>query len=194
MRAKSTQRSTVPRKNDDRKSTIIILGALVFGAIALGALLYLNTKEPEALDGLIRLAGLSRGHDPDVVYEGNELPPVGGLHDPVWQNCGIYDESVETKHVIHSLEHGAVWITYHPDLPVDDVKDLQDAVRDESFVLLSPYPELKSPVVLTAWGIQLEVDAAGDSRIAQFIDRYQQGPQSPEPGASCVNGTGTPLS
>ncbi len=49
-------------------------------------------------------------------------------------------------------------------------------------------------MVLTAWGIQLEVDEADDGRIAEFIDRYQQGPQTPELGASCSDGTGTPIS
>jgi hypothetical protein len=91
------------------------------------------------------------------------------------------------------MEHGAVWITYQPDLSGEDVDNLQDTVRGESYVLLSPYPNLKSPVVLTAWGIQLELDSADDGRIAEFMDRYQQGPQTPERGASCVNGTGSPV-
>jgi hypothetical protein len=33
---------------------------------------------------------------------------------------------------------------------------------------------------------------ANDPRIAQFIQKYAQGPQTPEPGAPCSGGTGTP--
>jgi hypothetical protein len=92
------------------------------------------------------------------------------------------------------LEHGAVWITYQPGLPEEDVTQLQDLVRGQSHLLLSPYPGLKSPVVLTAWGLQLELTSVQDSRIEEFIDRYQQGPQTPERGASCSDGVGQPIS
>ena len=171
----------------------IIWGAVALGVIALGALLYLNLQEPETLSDLVRSVGLERGHDENVVYEGSELPPVGGIHSGIWQNCGIYDEPVLAKNAVHSMEHGAVWITYRPDLPAGDVDRLRDTVQGEPYVLLTPYEGLKSPVVLTAWGIQLEVDEANDDRIATFIERYEQGPQTPEPGATCQDGTGSPI-
>ena len=171
----------------------IILGVVALGIIALGALLYQNLQEPEALSDLVRSVGLERGHDENVAYEGIELPPVGGIHSGIWQNCGIYDEAVLAKNAVHSMEHGAVWITYQPELPAGDVNRLRDTVAGEPYVLLSPYEGLKSPVVLTAWGIQLEVDEANDNRIATFIERYERGPQTPEPGATCQDGTGSPI-
>ncbi len=48
-------------------------------------------------------------------------------------------------------------------------------------------------VVLTAWGIQLEVESVDDDRIAGFIDLYQRGSQTPEPGAPCTGGIGEPV-
>ncbi len=39
---------------------------------------------------------------------------------------------------MHSLEHGAVWITYDPALPDSDVETLQERL-DENYTLLSPY-------------------------------------------------------
>src|SRR5262245_66498261 len=50
----------------------------------------------------------------DVTYPEN--PPAGGPHNPVWQNCGYYSEPIQDENGVHSLEHGAVWITYAPDL------------------------------------------------------------------------------
>jgi hypothetical protein len=195
MARKSTGRhNTAVQNKKSNTRNIAIIAAVILGIGALGFLLYLNVQEPEALDGLRTFAGLSRGHDETVDYAGEELPPVGGLHSPVWQNCGIYAEPIEAKNAVHSMEHGAVWVTYHPDLPAGEVEDLQDAVRGESFVILSPYPELKSPVVLTAWGIQLAADSGDDGRIADFIERYQQGPQTPEFGAPCSDGMGSPIS
>ena len=186
------QRKTEPKKESNRR-TYLIFGAVTIGIIGLGYLLYLSLREPEALDELKRFAGLSRGHDETVEYAGLELPPVGGLHSGVWQNCGIYTDPIDSKNAVHSMEHGAVWIAHQPEIEDDEISTLHDLVRAEPYVLLSPYPNLKSPVVLTAWGVQLELETASDARIAQFVNQYQQGPQTPELGATCSNGTGLPV-
>ena len=55
-------------------------------------------------------------HVPFVEEPGSALPPAFGAHLGAWQNCGIYDQPVEVGHALHSLEHGAVWLTYSPDL------------------------------------------------------------------------------
>jgi hypothetical protein len=197
MRRRPPKRTRVASPQEENRNTrqIIIAVGVALGVLILGILLYVTLRGPADIEGLERVLGLSRSHDENVVYQNaDQLPPIGGIHDPTWQNCGIYDEPVEAKHVLHSLEHGAVWVTYSPELSDDDVATLQDTVRNENFVVLSPYPRLQSPVVLTAWGIQLEVDDVDDSRISDFIDRYQQGPQTPELGASCQDGTGSPIS
>ena len=193
MGAKPIKKRQTSEPSSNRWLTVIVGGAIIIGLTALGVLLYLSLKEPEVLDGLTRSIGLSRGHDENAEYGDSDLPPVGGIHSGIWQNCGIYDEPVLAKNAVHSMEHGAVWIAYQPDLAEGEVARLQDAARGEPYALLSPYPGLKSPVVLTAWGIQLELDSAKDGRISDFVDRYQQGPQTPERGASCVDGTGSPI-
>ena len=58
-----------------------------------------------------------------VSYE--QSVPVGGPHNPVWQNCGFYNSPVQNENAVHSMEHGAVWITYQPDLPSDQVEVLK---------------------------------------------------------------------
>ena len=125
----------------------------------------------------------------NVDYE--QSPPVGGEHDPVWQNCGYYDKPVRDENAVHSLEHGAVWITYSPDLPQDQITDLKNIAEDRSYILVSPYPDLPSdtPVVASAWGKQEGLDGAKDPDLESFIQAYRQGPQTPEPGAVCTGGT-----
>jgi hypothetical protein len=126
----------------------------------------------------------------DVDYA--QSPPVGGEHNPVWQNCGFYEEPVLEENAVHSLEHGAVWITYSPDLPQDEIERLSDLAQSQTYLLVSPYPGLDYPVVASAWGKQLSLESAEDPDLEQFIATYNQGPQTPEPGAACTGGVGQP--
>ncbi len=132
-----------------------------------------------------------RGHqEGKLTYA--QTPPVGGVHNPVWQNCGVYTTPVANENAVHSLEHGAIWITYRPDLSAAEVRQLQDLTRQSGYRLLSPYPGLPSSVVASAWGYQLKIERANDPRLPRFIQRYEQNPQGPEPGAPCSGGVGGP--
>jgi hypothetical protein len=126
----------------------------------------------------------------DVDYA--QSPPVGGEHNPIWQNCGFYTEPVHDETAVHSLEHGAVWITYTPDLPQDEIERLRDLAQSRTYILVSPYPDQDHPVVASAWGKQLTLESAEDSELERFIGAYSQGPQTPEPGAACTGGVGEP--
>ena len=112
------------------------------------------------IDGIQTFAGLSRNHVQDAVAYPQE-PGVGGDHSPVWTNCGIYTEPVNEQRAVHSLEHGAVWITYSPVLPAADVARLTDLAKAKPYVLLSPDKNQTAPVTATAWGTQLTVQDAG---------------------------------
>jgi hypothetical protein len=175
-----------------RKRSVIIGSLIGLFVVTLAVMVYLRFGQPD-LEGVTRFGSQSRDHDQNAVIEMGPRPPVGGVHHPNWQNCGIYDQPVDPKYAIHSLEHGAVWLTYHPDLPDAEVAALRALAQGQSHVLMSPYPDQDRPVILTAWGLQMVVDELPDERIAQFIRRYQQGPQTPEPGASCRDGIGAPI-
>jgi Protein of unknown function (DUF3105) len=130
-----------------------------------------------------------------IVYPLN--PPVGGVHNPVWQNCGIYDQPVRTENVMHSLEHGAVWITYKTDLSKTEIETLRKLVRGQTYIILSPYPfsaKLEKPIYAVAWGRRLAVESASDLRISLFISQYKSNLQTtPEFGAACTNAIGNPI-
>ncbi|MFI1707875.1 DUF3105 domain-containing protein [Streptomyces griseoruber] len=117
-------------------------------------------------------------------------PGVGGDHNPVWMNCDgdVYTEEIDETNAVHSLEHGAVWITYNDQAADDDVRTLRDRVERTPYTLMSPYAGQTSPITLSAWGKQLGVETASDPRVRQFLDKYVQGEQTPEPGAACTGG------
>jgi len=117
-----------------------------------------------------------------------QSPPVGGPHDPLWQNCGFYDAPLRNENAVHALEHGAVWITYRPGLPDDQLRSLRSLAERESRVLISPYPNLSSPVVLSAWGRQLKIGSVRDARLDRFLRAYINNRNIPEPGGPCTKG------
>lgn len=115
-----------------------------------------------------------------------QTPPAGGEHHPAWLNCGVYEEPVPNENAVHSLEHGAVWVTYDPEaLSDEDLAALRSALPS-TYVILSPFEGLPSPIVLSGWNTQLEVDEADDPRIAEFLEEYWLSDDVPEPGASCT--------
>lgn len=183
------------RRQDRRRAVLIwgIVAAVVILLIGLVTFELIRRSNEGQIEGLRTYKNLARNHvNGDVTYK--QTPPVGGEHNPVWLNCGIYDKPVKNENAVHSLEHGAVWITYRPNLPRDQVEHLRDLARGEQFLVLSPYPDLPSPVVASAWGLQVRMGNADDSRLEAFIREYERGPQTPEPQASCTNGVGKPIS
>jgi hypothetical protein len=172
----------------------IIVVLVVVAAIAAWIMIEVVPKTA-AVTGVQTFGNLSQDHvQGPVNYP--QTPPVGGPHNAVWLNCGVYDTPQPKENAVHSMEHGAVWITYQQDLPDDQVQELRNLVRGKAYTLLSPWggdPPLPSPIVASAWGVQMKVDNASDSRLSSFISRYANGTQTPEKGALCSGGMGTPI-
>ena len=181
------------RRAQQRRNLIFGLTLAVVLAAGIGGISwYLAARH----SGVQSFSGLARTHvQGRVSYP--QTPPVGGRHNPVVLNCGIYTSPVPNENAVHSLEHGAVWVTYRPGLPAAEVTALQNLVRGEpqvsrSYTILSPYPGLPAPVVASTWGKQLRLTSPSDPQLGQFITTYAHSSRAPEPGAACSGGTGTP--
>jgi len=115
-----------------------------------------------------------------------QSPPVGGDHWSAWQNCGVYPEPVTPEFAVHSLEHGAVWINYAPDLPEAQVEQLVGMYSAGDYLVISPYEgEMDAPIVASSWGRQITAETADDEMLQRFVRLYERGTEVPEPGASC---------
>ncbi|MFF4579323.1 DUF3105 domain-containing protein [Streptomyces sp. NPDC001389] len=192
-------------KARDRRNKIIAISvsaAVVAGLIGFGAWVIMDQKQKDRDAEAARKAPvngeqtwdakkLGRNHvETPVKYEMN--PPVGGDHNPRWMNCNgdVYKNPIPEVNAVHSLEHGAVWVTYNEKAAKADVDALAGKVGKTPYTLMSPDKEQAGAIMLSAWGKQLTVDKADDPRVAQFFTKYVQGPQTPEPGAACTNGLG----
>lgn len=149
-----------------------------------------NPDPSTAIDGVVTVeypAGQHVQGTQRVAYD--QTPPFGGPHDQVWATCTgiVYPEAIRTENAVHSLEHGAVWITYDPDqLSEDQVSTLQDKVEGDPYMLMSPYPGQGSPISLQSWGHQLKLSDPADPRIDEFITALRLNSNTyPEVGASC---------
>jgi hypothetical protein len=200
--SKSARNKNARKKNALTRREVPWGGIAFFtmiGVIAIAAIGYAflqsrpSSADTASIKGVVVKDGLTRNHTSDPVkYDAN--PPMGGDHDPVWQNCDgrVYDQPLRNENAVHSLEHGAVWITYRPGLAAAQLDALKAKVERTDYTFLSPYPSLDAPVALTAWGHQLKVQDAGDARVDRFLSAYVKGPQTPEPGAACDGAKDTP--
>ena len=137
------------------------------------------------IKGVSVWSGLGRTHIEDDNPSYPMTPPAGGNHNQAWANCGVYTKEIPNKYAVHSLEHGAVWITYNDKAKKSDVSKLS-SVANQDYMLMSKYASQDSPITVTAWEHQIKAKSADDPRIQQFIKEYRQGPQTPEPGAPCT--------
>ncbi len=166
------------------------------------------------IGGALALAlfiGLSSGPGPDGVPEGTEevavddaqhvdgevphdpaVVPAGGAHNATWLNCGIYETPVPSENAVHSLEHGAVWITYSSLLTGEDLDRVTSIASRRNKVIVSPEPDQDVPLRMTAWGYRLDLSTADDTRVEQFVNEFSGSSRAPEPGGLCTGGIGNP--
>lgn len=167
---------------------------LLAGVTAIGAFFLLGGEEDTGPArpprGVQDFEVASRSHvDGPLQYP--QDPPVGGDHASQWITCDVYDQPIPTENAVHSLEHGAVWITYSPDVPPDQARALAD-LAGGGYVIVSPYLTLDVPVAASSWGHQLRVESPNDPRLEEFVRAFAQGPDTPELGAPCTGGLTLP--
>lgn len=187
---KRIDRKAAPAKQQRERKLLrwggILLARLLLLLVGYGMYQWLSTRDENRVpDGVVSYNYTGGEHSDDTV-EYTEAPPVGGTHNPVWQTCTFYDGVIANENAVHSLEHGAVWITYRSDISEGDKETLKDWAGDRSYLMASVYDDQESPFVFTAWNNQLALDSLDDVRAQQFMNSFIQGPQTPERGASCT--------
>ena len=173
------------------------LAVVVFAVAVIGyAVMQVNEAEANRVESIEEIDGVTTAEYEAGQHVGTtvayaESPPVGGEHDPVWADCTgtVYDVDIRHENAVHSLEHGAMWITYNPDeVSKEEIATLTELVEGELGRMLSPYAGQNSPISLQSWNHQLKVDSADDPRVKQFADFMTRNPDfHPEVGASCEN-------
>ncbi|MFQ5522241.1 MAG: DUF3105 domain-containing protein [Acidimicrobiia bacterium] len=174
------------------KRLVLFAGFLAFvGLVYLVLVGTLNEPAAGIPEGTREVPVASALHVEGQVYNPDEVP-AGGQHAPIWINCGFYSRQVPAENVVHALEHGAVWVSYQPEISDQDLQVLRGLARPLEKVVVSPVPGQPSPVMATAWGFQLELETAEDPRLEQFVNEFAGALSAPEPGGACSGGVGNP--
>jgi len=179
-----------------RNRVLAIVGgavALVLVAGGVTAAILLNGPQPvdesqvsgDYLDRLQTFDELQGVHvETAVTYD--QTPPAGGPHNPAWLNCGVYEQQQRSEYAVHSLEHGAIWVTYDPGFTTDDeIAALVDLVPD-TYSIVSPFEGIGEAMAISAWGAQLRFTDVDDPAVQDFIDQFWRAATSPEPNAPCT--------
>ena len=124
-------------------------------------------------------------------YQYETSPPVAGPHRNAIP-CGTYSAPVPDEDMIHSLEHGAVYGLYSPELPVEQVRQLEGLAAKEGWTqnfLVAPY-ENEMPegtlISIGSWGFRMDLDEFDEDAIVGYYDEFE-GTRTAEAGVGCAN-------
>lgn len=152
------------------------LGASVAAVVVLAVLLgWFAYREAADLPGE-KLPDLGNLHlqaasDPHVPY--NSEPPTSGPHLGYLAPWGVHTRPIPNQLQVHNLEDGGVMVQYNCTCPelVDKLRGIVS--RYDKFVILAPYPGMKTRIALTAWTRLDRFEEFDERRIVRFIDTYR---------------------
>lgn len=159
---------------------IVIVGFFVWGIYAL-----VQSAAPEGKDFSQRVPILVTNHvqiGSVSLEDYNSNPPTSGPHYDTPARPGFRGNIIDDGHLIHSMEHGLIWISYHPRIG-EEAEKLRNVVGP--FTVITQREANDKDISLAAWGrldaFDLEdgtIDANDLRRIDDFVKRYaNKGPE-----------------
>lgn len=173
-------------KNKKTKKLLIVAGLIALAVVVVGliAWIVIVSWDPLSPDLSIEMPEEGKQHlkeGDSITYESN--PPTSGSHWPVSLADDVYDTEKPDEAIIHSLEHGRIWVSYRPSIPEETKENLKNLLRGEGAVILTPRSANETDIALAAWR-RLDIFDIGEDgnfdekRILDFIKRYRlKGPE-----------------
>ena len=172
----------------ERKETLrrrLVSGGLVLAALAaVGAYVLVSSRaDAELRDALTggscevddesdRISG-GDGHVASPVYTVD--PPAGGDHLASVARAGVFDGTAVPPdgQLVHALEHGYVVAWHAPDLPAEQLAQLEEfKTEHEGDVIVAERSSMSTPVAATAWGQRLLCEQVEPAVLDRFAEEY----------------------
>ena len=187
-RREERKREEAKRVNSKRMKKIVVWVAVIVAVMLIGWFLYSSLKGSgrELSEDRSRSVPLQEASHIEVGAQHepyNSNPPTSGPHwaDPV--HPGVFDKSQPDEGMIHSLEHGMVWVSHKSSIPDPAKEILNKIAREHSGIVLTERDSNDADIALASWG-RLDTFNLGDGgsvdegRILDFISRYfNKGPE-----------------
>ncbi len=180
IRNEQSKRALVRKKIKSLLRSSIWIIILVL--IGYGILLFMRSTAPQGEDFSTAYAPQEAVHIASGSSHSpyNSNPPSSGWHYAQPISGGFYDEPIPDETVIHNLEHGDIWIAYHP-----EISDVSKSILKKfsgRYIVVSPRSENEADISLVAWGrvdtFNIENGVVDEDRITDFIRRYDnRGPE-----------------
>lgn len=131
-----------------------------------------------------------RSHVPvgtPLQYRSN--PPASGSHYPTPSQYGVYQQPVAPGYWVHNLEHGSIVVLYRcregsPSCSrlVEQLRTLYQQAPPGKYgqvkMVVTPYPQLRTPVAAVAWDRILELRTFDRDRLLGFYRAHvDKGPE-----------------
>ncbi|PIR86606.1 MAG: hypothetical protein COU11_04870, partial [Candidatus Harrisonbacteria bacterium CG10_big_fil_rev_8_21_14_0_10_49_15] len=185
---KEAEQSARQRGRSMRKFRNYALVVVIIVAVGYGIYFLSKSAAPKGKDfsRVIPLMEASHIAVGSQLPEYTSNPPTSGPHYGQTARSGFRDEALPDQNIIHNLEHGDIWIAYHPRIAEEIVEELKQFGAAK--VIITPREANETDIAVAAWGrldtFNIENNALSIERIKDFIKRYtNKGPER-VPGAS----------
>ena len=175
--AKHQTKGRAQQKGSNRASRRrMTTGAWIAGVVVVAAAIAWFAYQAAADRPGEKLPDLGNEHiqtasDPHVAY--NSEPPTSGPHLPYIAPWGVHTRPITPELQVHNLEDGGVLVQYNCECP-ELVDKLRTIVRKyDKYVILAPYPTMKTRIALTAWTRLDRFEEFDEKRIVRFIESYR---------------------
>lgn len=185
---KKGEHRQIQQKRLARRIRNYVITIVIISAVGYGFYLLAQSTTPKGDDFSKSIPLMEATHitKEASLPEYTSNPPSSGPHYGQTTRSGFRDELISDQNIIHNLEHGDVWITYHPrvsDMVKESLKQFAGAK-----VIITPREANDTDIAIVAWGrldtFNIESGDLPEQRIKDFIKRYaNKGPER-VPGAS----------
>lgn len=181
LRREERRQAHVSSARGRKLKTLVVWAAIILAAAGLaywGYYYFLKISQIPEIGEVFPIEGANHvAEGTEVEYKTN--PPASGDHYGVPANWGVYDHKIPDEAAVHNLEHGGVWIAYHPRIP-DEVRErLAEMTRKSSSkVILTPREANDADIALVSWGRIYKTESFDEEKIRNFIFKYENtGPE-----------------
>ena len=176
------QHNHLNREKMKKRVVLSSISLAVFGAVLYGIIFLVRLSTPQSNDFSTAFPIQGRHHIAvgEETKQYNSNPPSSGDHYGQTARGGFYDETLDDETVIHNLEHGDIWITYHPRISSETKAILKKFAGQ--YVVVSPRTQNDRDISVVAWDrvdtFDIDTGVLDVGRIQDFIRSYDnRGPE-----------------